>query len=77
MSFTDTGVFSIYAGTGEKQIEELLPVLCDELSNSVKSISEKEINKGKAQLKAGLLMARESANNRARSAANQLLIYEN
>ena len=76
MSFTDTGVFSIYAGTGEKQIEELLPVLCDELSNSVKSISEKEINKGKAQLKAGLLMARESANNRARSAANQLLIYD-
>ena len=74
-SLTDTGTFGIYAGTGEKQIQELIPVLCDELNNSLNSISESEINKGKAQLKAGLLMARESANNRARSAANQLLIY--
>tara|TARA_B100001123_G_scaffold51800_1_gene53846 strand:- start:243 stop:1496 length:1254 start_codon:yes stop_codon:yes gene_type:complete len=75
MSFTDTGAFNIYAGTGEKQIKELIPALCNELKNSPNTISEKEINKGKAQLKAGLLMARESANNRARAAANQLLIY--
>ena len=72
---SDTGTFGIYAGTGEKQIQELIPVLCDELKNSLDIISESEINKGKAQLKAGLLMARESANHRARSAANQLLIY--
>ena len=39
-----------------KQIEELIPVLCDELKNSPNSISEKEINKGKAQLKANLLI---------------------
>ena len=34
-----------------------------------------EINKGKAQLKASLLMAREKANTRCRIAANQLLYY--
>ena len=73
--FTDTGLFGIYAGTGEKQIEELIPVLCEEVKNSPNSISEKEINKGKAQLKAGLLMSRERADNRCRTAANQLLCF--
>ena len=40
-----------------------------------KTISENEINKGKAQLKANLLMARERANSRCRNAANQLLYF--
>ena len=74
-SFTDSGIFAIYAGTGNEQIEELIPVLCEELKNSPDSISEKEINKGKAQLKAGLLMSRERADNRCESAARQLLVF--
>ena len=68
-------MFGIYAGTGETQIEELIPVLCDELNNSPNSISEKEINRGKAQLKAGLMMGRESAFRRCESAARQLLVF--
>ncbi len=74
-SFSDTGLFGVYAGTGEKQINELIPALCDELKNSPYSISDNEIDKGKAQLKASLLMAREKANSRCRTAANQLLYY--
>ena len=30
-SDSDTGIFNIYAGTGEKEVKELMPVLCDEL----------------------------------------------
>ena len=74
-SYTDTGLFGIYAGTGNTQIEELIPVLCDELKNSPNSISEKEINRGKAQLKASLMMGRESAFRRCESAARQLLVF--
>jgi len=74
-SYTDTGVFGIYAGTGESQIQELIPVLCDELKNSSLNISEKEINRGKAQLKASLMMGRESAFRRCESAARQLLVF--
>ena len=74
-SYTDTGVFGIYAGTGENQIEELIPVLCDELKNSPNSISDNEINRGKAQLKASLMMGRESAFRRCESAARQLLVF--
>mgnify|MGYP003310639310 CR=1 FL=1 len=44
-AYTDTGVFGIYCGTGENQIKELIPVLCNELNTSPSSISEKEINR--------------------------------
>tara|TARA_X000000368_G_scaffold230787_1_gene182246 strand:- start:370 stop:1623 length:1254 start_codon:yes stop_codon:yes gene_type:complete len=74
-SYTDTGVFGIYAGTGEFQIQELIPVLCDELRTSSNTITEKEINRGKAQLKASLMMGRESAFRRCESAARQLLVF--
>ena len=74
-SYTDTGVFGIYCGTGETQIQELIPVLCNELNNSPNSITEKEINRGKAQLKASLMMGRESAFRRCESAARQLLVF--
>ena len=74
-SYSDTGMFGIYAGTGETQIQELIPVLCNELNNSPKSISEKEIKRGKAQLKASLMMSRESAFRRCESAARQLIVF--
>ena len=74
-SYTDTGIFAIYAGTGENQIEELIPTLCDELKNSFNNISEKEIQRGKAQLKASLMMGRESTFRRCESAARLLLVF--
>ena len=75
-AYTDTGVFGIYCGTGDNQINELIPVLCNELNTSPSSISEKEINRGKAQLKASLMMGRESAFRRCESAARQLLVFD-
>tara|TARA_B100002051_G_scaffold273110_1_gene311221 strand:+ start:293 stop:1546 length:1254 start_codon:yes stop_codon:yes gene_type:complete len=75
-SYTDTGIFGVYCGTGENQIKELIPVLCDELNNSPKSISQNEINRGKAQLKSSLMMGRESAFRRCESAARQLLVFD-
>ncbi|MAV63641.1 MAG: peptidase M16 [Candidatus Marinimicrobia bacterium] len=75
-SYTDTGIFGIYCGTGENQIQELIPVLCDALNKSPYNISNKEINRGKAQLKASLMMGRESAFRRCESAARQLLVFD-
>ena len=74
-SYTDTGIFGIYCGTGEKQITELVPVLCEQLNTSPSNITEQEIIRGKAQLKASLMMGRESAFRRCESAARQLLVY--
>ena len=75
-SYTDTGIFGIYSGTGSEQIQELLPVLCEQLNQAPDSITEKEINRGKAQLKASLMMGRESALRRCESAARQLLVFD-
>ena len=74
-SYSDTGIFGIYSGTGDSQIQELIPVLCDQLNSSPNSITEKEINRGKAQLKASLMMGRESAFRRSEIAARQLLVF--
>ena len=74
-SYTDTGIFGIYCGTGEQQITELIPVLCDQLNSSPTTITEQEIKRGKAQLKASLMMGRESAFRRCESAARQLLVF--
>jgi len=74
-SYTDTGIFGIYSGTGDSQIQELIPVLCDQLNNTPDSITENEINRGKAQLKASLMMGRESAFRRCEIAARQLLVF--
>lgn len=63
-SYRDTGLFEIYAGTGEKEISELLPVLCDTLKNSVGTFNDAEINRAKAQIRAGNLMALESTSSR-------------
>jgi len=74
-SYSDTGIFGIYSGTGDSQIQELIPVLCDQLNTSPESITEKEISRGKAQLKASLMMGRESAFRRSEIAARQLLVF--
>ena len=74
-SFSDSGTFQVVAGTGQNEIKELLPVLCDELFNSPKNLSEKEIEKSKAQLKTSTLMSIESSMTNATIAAYQLLRY--
>lgn len=71
-SFYDTGTFQVFAGTGEKQIKELLPVLCDELQNAPKNLTDKEIEKSKTQLRSATLMATESTMSNAAFAVHQI-----
>ena len=71
-SFYDTGTFQVVAGTGKEEIKELLPVLCNELLNAPKNLTEKEIEKSKTQLIAATLMASESTMSNAAIAVHQL-----
>ena len=66
-SFTEsaTGLFGIYAGTGPKQVKELLPVACDLTKNLPKTITQKDIDSAKTQIKAHILMSLESTSSRA------------
>ena len=73
--YIDTGVFGIYAGTGEDQVKELMPTVLTEIVRVTNSIKSDELIRCKTQLKAGLLMGLESTSNRCERIANQMLTH--
>ncbi len=75
-SFADSGLFTVYAGTGEQQIGDLGQVICDELIKVTEEITEAELARAKAQHKAGLLMGQENPAARCEVHARQMLIYD-
>jgi predicted Zn-dependent peptidase len=72
---SDSGLFGVYAGTGEREVAELLPLVCDELGEVARTLEEPELARARAQIKAGILMGRESTTGRCEQLANQLQIY--
>ncbi|SOD99735.1 M16 family metallopeptidase [Caenispirillum bisanense] len=74
-SYRDSGLFGIYAGTGEKEVAELVPVMTEEILKVGQSVDAAELARAKAQLKAGMLMGMESTSNRCEQLARQLLAF--
>ncbi|MEX2010105.1 MAG: pitrilysin family protein, partial [Dongiaceae bacterium] len=74
-AFTDGGLFGIYAGTGESEAAELLPLVCEELAKLPATLDAEEVRRARVQLKAGTLMSRESTGARCEQLAQQLLVY--
>ena len=72
---SDSGIFGVYAGTGQKEIMELIPVLWDQLNISAKDFSEEELQRARAQFKSSLLMGQESTSRRCRSNASKFLMH--
>jgi predicted Zn-dependent peptidase len=73
--YQDTGMLGIYAGTGEKETAELVPVVCDELLKLIDQPGAEELARARAQLKASLMMALESCFAQSEELARQLLIF--
>ncbi|HYP62437.1 MAG TPA: pitrilysin family protein [Acidocella sp.] len=71
----DGGLFGIYAGTGESEAAELMPVTLEELAKVQREVSEAELARARAQLKAGLLMSLESTGSRCEQLARQWQIF--
>lgn len=71
----DIGTFYISGGTGEKEVKELIPVLCDEISRLSDTLTEAEIKRAKTKIKAYLLMREEDISDRAERNAEQWLEY--
>jgi len=74
-SYRDGGLFGVYAGTGEDQVAELMPVVCDEVLRIGEDLEEEEVRRARAQLKAGLLMSLESTSSRCEQIAQHLLVF--
>jgi predicted Zn-dependent peptidase len=75
-SFSDSGIFGVYAGTGQKEVMELVPVLCDQLNIDATQFTSEELQRAKAQFKSSLLMGQESTSRRCRSNASKYLMHK-
>ncbi|MBF0876122.1 insulinase family protein [Gluconobacter cerevisiae] len=73
--FSDSGLFGLYAGTGEDQAAELVPVMIDELKRLQDGLSEAEVSRARAQLKSSLLMSLESTGSRCEQLARQIQVH--
>lgn len=73
--FSDTGIFGVHAATGQSDIGELVPVIVSELQKAGEMIQQEELDRARAQYRAGLVMSAESAASRASQIARQLLLF--
>jgi predicted Zn-dependent peptidase len=73
--FMDGGLFGIYAGTGESEAAELMPVTLEELRKVQHGVTEAELARARAQVKASLLMSLESTGSRCEQLARQMQVF--
>jgi predicted Zn-dependent peptidase len=74
--FADTGLFGIQAATSEEDLEELVPVVFEQLRKMADDgVSAAELHRAKAQLRSGLLMTLESPIARAGQIARHVLVH--
>lgn len=73
--YEDAGLFGIYAGTSADETAELIPVIASEAAKVIDQVDEAEISRARTQLKASILMARESTSSRAEQLARQMILF--
>ncbi len=74
-AYADGGLFGVYAGTGADEVGQVADIVADELKNLPGRVAETEIARARAQMRADLLMGRESTSSRAEQVSGQLFAY--
>lgn len=75
-AYADTGATTIYAGTSGEQVAELAGITIDEMKRAADDMSDQEVARARAQMKAGMLMGLESPSNRAERLARLVQIWD-
>jgi predicted Zn-dependent peptidase len=73
--YVDGGLFGIYAGTGEQEAAELVPVALEELARVQQDVTEAEVRRARTQVKASPLMSLESTGSRCEQLARQMQVF--
>ncbi len=73
--YMDGGIFGVYAGTGESEAAELMPVMLEELKRVQHDVNAVELRRARAQVKASLLMSMESTGSRCEQLARQWQVF--
>ncbi len=74
-AFCDSGLFGIYAGCAKEDAGEVADLVVAEAVRSAEGLEDDEIERARTQIKAGLLMSRESMSARCEALARQILVY--
>ncbi|MBT2665760.1 insulinase family protein [Bacillus sp. ISL-4] len=77
-SYQDSGMVTVYGGTGTNQLDSLYETIQETLDTLKRDgITEKELRNSKEQLKGGLMLSLESTNSRmSRNGKNELMLGE-
>ena len=85
-SYTDGGLFGVYAGTGKDDVRDLVPLVFGEISKladgargvggGAGGADDAEIARARAQIKAGILMSLESTAARCEQLARQMIVFK-
>ncbi|MGB2410480.1 MAG: M16 family metallopeptidase, partial [Candidatus Puniceispirillaceae bacterium] len=73
--YSDSGHFGVYAGTSADRANEMLTVTAQQLADLATNVGEDEVNRAKAQLRASLVMARESVSGCGDALARQIMLF--
>ena len=71
-----SGMTTVYAGTSADQIADLATITVNEIKRAAADMSTAEVDRARAQMKAGLLMGLESPSNRAERLARLVQIWD-
>lgn len=71
----DTGMLTIYAGTGADDLADLANLTIDEIKRAAEDMTEAELARARAQLRASLLMGLESPSAQAERMARSLAVW--
>jgi predicted Zn-dependent peptidase len=75
-AYSDTGMLTIYSGTSADDLQKLSDICIDEMKRAADTFSDAELDRARAQMKAGMLMGLESASSRAERLARVLAIWD-
>ena len=73
--YSDSGHFGVYAGTSAATANEMLAVTAEQLADLAGGVDADELDRAKAQLRASLVMSRESVSGCGDSLARQIMLF--
>ncbi len=74
-AYRDAGLMSVYAATAKRQAPAAARLIDDVLADAAGSLTQREVDRVKTQVRAGLLMALESSWSQAHHVARQLALH--
>jgi predicted Zn-dependent peptidase len=74
-SYSDTGLFSIYAGTSHDNLAQVAGLFIEEKEKICADVTEEELGRTKAQIKASLVMAEEKSAYKSEEIGKSIAIF--